>query len=146
MKIWNKFCCIFSFLLLGAISSKAQTPHQPILQSNYQPQFQGIGSRLILPEPWSISTVRPTFPKILQINDKPGQFLYGHFVPATGPLAELEAALPSGFYPVSQMAFFCKVEMKFEKFTEVPLRVRVGSLQDNDWLEGKPGATPAFLR
>jgi hypothetical protein len=146
MKIWNKFCCMFSFLILATPALQAQTSHQQTLQSNYQTPFQGVGGVLILPEPWSISTVRPSFSKILQTNDKNHQFLYGHFVPATGPLAELEAALPSGFYPVSQMAFFCKVEMKFEKFTEVPLRVRVGSLADNDWLEGKPGAMPAFLR
>lgn len=34
----------------------------------------------------------------------------------------------------------CKIEWKLEKATKVPLRLRLGSLQQTDYLEQKPNA------
>jgi len=34
----------------------------------------------------------------------------------------------------------CKVEFKMEKATKIPLRLRVGSLQQTDYMEQKPNA------
>ena len=48
--------------------------------------------------------------------------------------------LPGNFY-VSQLGFFCKKEWKFESATKIPLRIRIGTLQYCDWLEGKKNAT-----
>lgn len=38
---------------------------------------------------------------------------------------------------LTNLAFFCKQELKIEKALRVPLRFRVGSLADCNFLEGK---------
>jgi hypothetical protein len=40
--------------------------------------------------------------------------------------------------------FFCKKELQFEKITKIPFKFRLGSVQQCDWMEGKPNATNLF--
>ncbi len=49
---------------------------------------------------------------------------------------KFSTVLPANFY-CNQLGFFCKKELKFEAATGIPFKFRLGSLQYNDWLEGK---------
>ena len=40
-------------------------------------------------------------------------------------------------YYSSQLGFFCKQEIKFDKITKIPFRFRLGSVEQCDRLEGK---------
>ena len=46
-------------------------------------------------------------------------------------------SISADFY-TRNFGFFCKKELQFEKLTKIPLKFRLGSLQYNDYLEGKP--------
>jgi hypothetical protein len=134
---WNKICGVFCLLLLGAPSLKAQ-----ILP------YTGFDSTLRNPVPtciqW-ISTVEkvryaPTArssEKILPKND------ISYLSARSNTLDNLSspASLGVGFN-VKRLPFFCREEFQSEKITGIPLRFRVGSLQECDWLEQKPNALP----
>jgi hypothetical protein len=47
--------------------------------------------------------------------------------------------LPADF-SCTQSGYFCKKEWMVESVTKIPFRFRLGSLQYNDWLEGKKNA------
>lgn len=55
------------------------------------------------------------------------------------------SVITADFYTCN-FGFFCKKELQFEKATKIPLRFRLGSLQYNDYLEGKPntGILPSY--
>lgn len=42
---------------------------------------------------------------------------------------------------VTNLGFFCKQEIKFEKVTKIPFRFRLGSVEDCDRMEGKHRST-----
>ncbi len=48
----------------------------------------------------------------------------------------VKTILPGNFY-TKNLGFFCKQELKFEAVTKVPLKFRLGSVQECDRLEGK---------
>ena len=50
--------------------------------------------------------------------------------------ATVKEVIAPNFY-ASQLGFFCKQEIKFEKATKIPFRFRLGSVEDCDRMEGK---------
>lgn len=52
-------------------------------------------------------------------------------------------SIRADFY-TQNFGFFCKKELQFERATKIPLRFRLGSLQYNDYLEGKPNAVNSY--
>lgn len=47
--------------------------------------------------------------------------------------------ISSNFY-TQTLGFFCKKELQLEKAIKLPLKFRLGSVQQCDWMEGKPNA------
>jgi hypothetical protein len=57
------------------------------------------------------------------------------------PSNPLLKSVPENYY-LQNIGLFCKQEWKFEKATKIPLRIRLGSLQQCNWLEGKKYSAP----
>jgi hypothetical protein len=55
---------------------------------------------------------------------------------ANKPVSTPVYPIQANFYSTN-LGFFCKQEIKFEKITKIPFRFRLGSVQQCDWLEGK---------
>lgn len=144
MEKWNKFCCIFSLLTLGAQSVHAQTSDHTTLQGLFPVLILSRNLPFAVSGPLSFSTGNPLFANILQKNDNWGQFKSSEKrLPAVGiSVSPLTAHLLPANFSLQHMAFFCRQEWKCEKATGIPLRFRVGSLQECDWLEQKPDALP----
>lgn len=56
------------------------------------------------------------------------------------PVTPAKPLIVSPAFYCTNLAFFCRQELKFEKWTKIPLRFRLGSLAQTDWLEQKPNA------
>jgi hypothetical protein len=62
----------------------------------------------------------------------------------TGPVFSINqpisfSIINSNFY-TQNFGFFCKKELQIEKVIKIPLKFRLGSVQQCDWMEGKANA------
>ena len=48
----------------------------------------------------------------------------------------IQQIIPANYY-VTQLGFFCKQEIKFEKSTKIPFKFRLGTVAECDQMEGK---------
>jgi hypothetical protein len=55
---------------------------------------------------------------------------------STGVTVPSHPFLSPNYYS-SQLGFFCKQEIKFEKISKIPFKFRLGSVEECDRLEGK---------
>jgi hypothetical protein len=70
------------------------------------------------------------------ININTNNFYPGHIPLSYSPIS-------ANFY-TQNFGFFCKKELQVEKITKVPFKFRLGSVQQCDWMEGKPNALTSF--
>ena len=75
--------------------------------------------------------------KLLKTNNK-NIFSLLHPLSVTAPIPVLNI-LPPTFY-TDNIGFFCKKEWQLEKAVKVPFKFRLGSIQQVDYLEGKPNS------
>ena len=73
----------------------------------------------------------------------PTDSIFRHFIPTSFPFSvknlskDLPISIPASSIYLSQLGFFCKQELKFAKATKIPLKWRLGSVEQCDRLEGK---------
>jgi hypothetical protein len=110
MIFWNKFCGLVLFLLISSLCASAQ--------SN------------------SLPTLNTTFLLKNELNKRGSLVHFTSSISVANNLQNAKQIIPADFYTCN-IGFFCKKELLIEKATKIPLRFRLGSLQQCNYYEGK---------
>ena len=137
MFFWNKFCGIIGFFLFLSTASYAQNSIELLsLKNNF---FVKPASPIV-----EGSAKFASFDKTsISFNNK------ASLIRSKNHLVIKE---PSDYFPLTitdpnsipadfstcKYGFFCREELKIEKATKIPLRIRLGSLEQCNYYEGKP--------
>jgi hypothetical protein len=126
----NKYLWVgLSFMLLGCNSLFGQTEEvveQPMLLLQKKEEST--------PPLSSYINVSPTaFPSLSEVSTTPPAYLS----PLTLNHASLTLQQQTLCYSTADLAFFCRLEVKMEYATKMPVRFRLGDVQQVDYLEGK---------
>ncbi len=118
MFFWNKICALAGFLFMLTSVCYAQKENNLIV---FNKKF------------YSNNTITPS-----QKSSSDSSSLIHFTSPASSQIIipALPASIPADFY-TRHFGFFCKRELAVEKATKLPIRFRLGSLQQCNYYEGK---------
>ncbi len=106
-----KFKLIFIYIFFQSIIAEAQVADYQLLKQQFNYQRAFTFEKILLP---SIDVFSPVKPTVVARNQVPKVYNY------------------------EQLAFFCKLEVKIENITKLPIKFRLGDFQYIEKLEGKP--------
>jgi hypothetical protein len=118
MFFWNKICGLIAIFFILAVSAIAQDQNNVHFQKN---NFHFLKK--------SSAQQRANFS--VKKEDFDCSLLPVSFLRKTRPQTI------SSDFSTCQYGFFCKEELKMEKATKIPIRIRLGSLQQCNYYEGK---------
>lgn len=130
MFFWNKVCGVIMFFFILSLSVKAQNSRELISYHSAE--------RNIFIKNLSYSSAHfksdatiyfkkfliPVSPKSKQTTKNLSPFILTEIIPSN--------------FSMCDYGFFCRQELKLEKATNIPIRVRLGSLEQCNYYEGKP--------
>ena len=131
MFFWNKFCGIFMLFFILINFSYAQPAKQAAMPS----QNISLHSDITFLEKVPSSALSIPFYGRIQ-----NEF-YHHKNQADHEAKNVYFTLspvPSDDYATCNYGFFCRQELKIEKAVKLPIRIRLGSLEQCNYYEGKP--------
>lgn len=132
MFFWNKFCGLLFFFFIFIDFSFAQSEKQTMATD----RNNSLNSNLSLFKTKQVDSKIP----FLNFRNVEYNYMSTQKIAIQSPQnldAVFSSVLPKNF-ATCNFGFFCRQELKIEKATNLPLRVRLGSLAQCNYYEGKP--------